>query len=398
MPAPAPGPAPEGGSGDSGNTDPTFTVNESGSAPDVIISFTNAGAAISVVETGGKLVFTSGSTSRTTTANSGGIAEIQIGSGITLSAAATVFNNKAVTGAGNLTLAGQSAVADIGDITGFPGVDGTVTYSLTDAAATLAVAPFEMLNGATSITVTGTPTIAEISTIVANGADLGHSTYTLVNAVLDLGADQTVAAIEAIDTTGAAAIVAAAANDPALTLNVQYTLSDSAANLDSADAAILNGATAITATGTDGPDNVDLSNNANGPVTVGVTINLLAGNDSFVAGAGTTAAAVGAANGVDTITDFNSTDNDVLAVSALLNGAPEAFVNGNFLGVQVGKAANNVVVITDELETNLFGGPADGSLNAVYVDLLASAVSNAAGSGTIPGSLSPTRAIPITCS
>ncbi|NLZ10211.1 MAG: type I secretion C-terminal target domain-containing protein [Alcaligenaceae bacterium] len=269
-----------------------------------------------------------------------------------------------------------------------------------------------MLNGATSITVTGTPTIAEISTIVANGADLGHITYTLVNAVLDLGADQTVAAIEAIDTTSAAAIVAAAANDPALTLNVQYTLSDSAAHVDSADAAILNGATAITATGTDGPDNVDLSNNANGPVTVGVTINLLAGNDSFVGGSGndiitggagadnltggagadtftfvagtdTTAAAVGAANGVDTITDFNSTDNDVLAVSALLKGAPEAFVNGNFLEVQLGKAANNVIVITDELETNLFGGPADGSLNAVYVDLLASAVSNSADSGIL---------------
>lgn len=303
-------------------------------------------------------------------------------------------------------------MADIGDITGFPGVDGTVTYSLTDAAATLAVAPFEMLNGATSITVTGTPTIAEISTIVANGADLGHITYTLVNAVLDLGADQTVAAIEAIDTTSAAAIVAAAANDPALTLNVQYTLSDSAAHVDSADAAILNGATAITATGTDGPDNVDLSNNANGPVTVGVTIDLLAGDDSFVggsgndiitggagadnltggagadtfsfvAGAGTTAAAVGAANGVDTITDFNSTDNDVLAVSALLNGAPEAFVNGNFLEVQLGKAANNVIVITDELETNLFGGPANGSLNAAYVDLLASAVSNSADSGIL---------------
>lgn len=100
---------------------------------------------------------------------------------------------------------------------------------------------------------------------------------------------------------------------------------------------------------------------------------------TFVAGAGTTAAAVAATNGADTITDFTSTDGDVLGVAALLSN-PEAFLKGSTLTDFAAPADKNVVVITNTL---IIGSGAGGTLLASDVDSLANRVSNHAGSGIL---------------
>ncbi len=145
-----------------------------------------------------------------------------------------------------------------------------------------------------------------------------------------------------------------------------YTIADDASVIDLADASILNGATAIMATGTANVDNIDLSNN-NGAVTVGVTIYLLGDNDIFIDGAGDDVIIGGA--GADVISLANG-GNDIVAFTAATDGsiagthtgydAITGFTSsgdkiqfGGTLFTALDDDSNGTIVATDRAQTNV---------------------------------------------
>ncbi len=426
-----------GGGGGGGGPAATFMVTESAG----VVTFANAGSTISATVSGDTITFTSNS--QTDTATLSTTNEIQVGSGITLSGSAALFDGITVKGLGNLTFTGNSTVDDIAGIT-FAEVTGTVTYNLSDTAAHLAAAGATG-NGAANVVATDAATVAEALAIVALtnsgtttysisdsaaaiaaqlGADatvITNATSTATNdlAAIDLSVEQagaltgagvtitngynisdTAAHLAAAGATGngAANVVATDAATVAEALAIAalsntgtktYSINDTAALIDDADASVLNGATAITATGTEGVDTIDLSNNANGPLTVGVTINLLGGDDTFVGGSGDDTITGGA--GADILT--GGLGNNTFVFAAGDSGLPTAV---NFDTILDWTAGTNVInfgatALTIDDSTGLnpdvgatagtgLYGVADYANLAVFVADLANSTTTTAGS------------------
>ena len=218
-------------------------------------------------------------------------------------------NIETITSATDVTVVQATALADLDDD------DTTVNYSIRDTAALVAAATTAVLNGAGDIQATGAAVnVADANKILnanntgVTGIERVTDTAALVSA-LTLPANHNIGII----TANTAATVQQATNLKALDdadTDVVYSISDTAAAIDGAVAAVLNGASSITATGTAGVDNIDLSNNVSVPVTKGVTIDLLGGDDSFVGGQGNDTITGGA--GADRINVGSGVDKVVL--------------------------------------------------------------------------------------
>ncbi|MBB5217422.1 calcium-binding protein [Parapusillimonas granuli] len=333
----------------------TFTVTESGSAPTVAVAFEHASSTISVVEEGGKLKFTSGSTSISTTADAAGIGIIHVPAGTTMSGAVGVLGGKAISGGGNLTLVGPSTVAQVAGVD-FSGVAGVVIYSITD-------------------------------------------TWAHVQPELD---DDLITDAAAVSVTDAVTLDIAGFNNlpPTLTFTGGYRISDTidAAHNKNFSDAVWAGIKGVTLAGSAGDqtvtgsafvdqiaggDGADTLSGGDGNDTLfgGAGNDILIGGNGidkflFIAGADATAAAVAAANGADTITDFKSSDGDILDVAQLLTGVRN-FIKGDFSTLSGSIGNYNMAVITDA--QNVSGN----ALAAADVDHLAYSVSNHAGSGIL---------------
>ena len=215
----------------------------------------------------------------------------------------------------------------------FGGIDGVVTYTITDTWA--AIQP-ELANaavtGATAVSVTDavalgvvgfaalpanvtldggysiTDSAAAILAQIAN--DFTNHTKVIENAVAVATNDA--APVELLMADAVTLSNAVAKGNAGITVTNGYSINDTAAsilNAFSADDSVVNKATAITATGTADHDTFDFNDNVNGTVTVGVTINLLAGNDTFVGGSGNDIITGGA--GADTLSGGAGADTFV---------------------------------------------------------------------------------------
>lgn len=283
------------------------------------------------------------------------------------------------------------------------------TYSLADTAANLA-ASGATGNGAANITATDSATVAEGNLIHAL-TNSGTTTY---------GISDTWAAIQPeLSNAIVANAIGVSVTDPA-TLNVAdftalplnviltdgYSISDSIAAADglnfndvvwtgikgvtlagsAGDQTVTGSAFADFIAGGDGADTLS-GGDGNDTLFGGAGNDILIGGNGidkflFIAGADATAAAVAAANGADTITDFKSSDGDIpsdgdiLDVAQLLTGVRN-FIKGDFSTLSGSIGNYNMAVITDA--QNVSGN----ALAAADVDHLAYSVSNHAGSGIL---------------
>ncbi len=238
---------------------------------------------------------------------------------------------------------------------------GDYTYSLSDTLENLEGADADVIDDAESyeisdidtvfqnVAVAGLPTEAQQALIdeASNKDDFGYSlSDTLENLegadadIIDGATSYTLtdeAGVLEDISVAAAEILVDASNAGDYT----YSIDDTAAAIDDANANILNGATAITATGTDGDDDIDLSNNLDGPVTTGVTIDLGDGNDIFVGG-----------NGDDVITSGNGNNvitggigNDTITL-----GEGDDIIVYNNVVTEGGDTIHSFTVGTDKLQ------------------------------------------------
>ncbi|WP_184142651.1 calcium-binding protein, partial [Castellaniella defragrans] len=305
-------------------------------------------------------------------------------------------------------------VAEAGVIKGATNA-GDYTYSIADTLANIAAAlpldaDYALTDVAGDIT---TVTVAEAG-VIKGATNAGDYTYsiadTLANiaAALPLDADYALTDVASDITTVTvekAGVIKGATNAVDYTYNIADTIA-AADSMNFSDAAWA-GITGVNLTGSAGDqtvtgsafadfiaggDGVDTLSGGDGNDTLTGdagedTLTGGAGDDTltggaeadtftFIAGTGTTAAAVLAANGTDTITDFKSSDGDILDVSALLTGGL-AFIRGEYSTLSAAVDNYNVVVIEDT--QNESGGP----LDAIHVDTLARAVSNHTGSGIL---------------
>ncbi len=297
---------------------PTFRVNEADG--EVTFSGTAAGNITFTTDSENVATFTRGGITATTKPDLDDITKVTLSSSQTLTgSAADLAKIEAIEGTGNLIITGAPTVAAIEAIN-FSGVEGTVTYNLSDTLENLAGADADVIDDAESyeisdidtvfqnVAVAGLPTEAQQALIdeASNKDDFGYSLSDTLenlagaeNGIID-GAESYTLTDEAgvlEDISVAAAEILVDASNAG---DYTYSIDDTAAAIDDANANILNGATAITATGTDGDDDIDLSNNLDGPVTTGVTIDLGDGNDIFVGGNGNNVITGGIGN--DTIT------------------------------------------------------------------------------------------------
>ncbi|MBF0462737.1 MAG: hypothetical protein HQL87_15260, partial [Magnetococcales bacterium] len=168
-------------------------------------------------------------------------------------AAANVLN-----GATNIIATGDATVAEALTIHGASN-SGTKTYNIGDDATTIATAVGSnaaTLTGATNITVTGTATAAQATTIYSAG-NSGTKTYSIKDTAANVANDASAVLNGAtvIDATGSdgtsVATVAQATTIESATpdaAHTHYSISDTALALGGAISTVLNGATNITAT------------------------------------------------------------------------------------------------------------------------------------------------------
>ncbi|WPL13151.1 MULTISPECIES: DUF4214 domain-containing protein [Thiorhodovibrio] len=143
----------------------TFTVTES----DGVISFNNPGAAVTATLGDGVITFTSGSdTDEASSANTNH--EIQVPSGTTLTAPATVADGRDITGAGNTIITGSDGSQDVvvqttgtNSIAGGKGQDSVMVGDGTD----------------TIVVAAGSAAVAEVDTYTLGGTIEIGDTYTL---------------------------------------------------------------------------------------------------------------------------------------------------------------------------------------------------------------------------
>jgi hypothetical protein len=157
-------------------------VTESGG----VVEFTGTATGnITVSFAGAVATFSRGGVTATTTADFGGTAtKVTLASGQTLAdTAADLASIGVVDGAGSLTVTDASTLAEI-DAIDFSGVAGTVTYSLADTAAALAVAG-AVGDAATNMETTDAASVAEATDIAAL-TNTGTTTYTLEDTLANL--------------------------------------------------------------------------------------------------------------------------------------------------------------------------------------------------------------------
>ncbi|MFA5598260.1 MAG: hypothetical protein WDA26_11910, partial [Pusillimonas sp.] len=240
QPAPSPSPTPvaPGGGGGGEPPAPTFTVtntagtlNFGGDATGAITFTIEADKVIAV--RGGITRELAVDTSTLTGSNVPAGTNVVVAAG-TLVLTAAQAQGRSITGTGNLTLTGQSTIAQVLGID-FGGVDGVVTYSITDSAAAI---------------------LAQIA------SDFTNHTTVIENAVAVATNDA--APVELLMVDALTLSNAVAKGNAGITITNGYSINDTAAsilNAFSADDSVINNATAITATGTADRDAFDFNDN-----------------------------------------------------------------------------------------------------------------------------------------
>ena len=297
------------GSGGTTTPTPTFGLTEANNK----VSFTDAGAAITVAVTGGKLVFTSGTTNKTTATDATAITEIEVAAGKTLSGAADVLKGIAITGAGNTTITGAAGdqalniqTTGTNTIAGGKGVDAITLGTATGTDTIKVVAGTAAVKQKDTLTLSGVYEAGD--TVTVKGVADADVVYTVLAG--DLGGDAA-ADLVAVAAKLTTAINGATGAKVAATATANGALTIEANQAGTAFTATIAAANAIGADNTQGAGIATTTPNAVGSATgqdgtqaaarQTTTANVAGGADTQTASGNTTTAnKAGTAAGTDT--------------------------------------------------------------------------------------------------